>query len=99
MRHGMRLLARNHRCRFGELDLVMHTESVLVFVEVRFRRSSRFGSPAETIDSRKQRRLIAAAGHYLQKHPSSLPCRFDVVAISGHDDIHWIQNAFTIPSA
>jgi putative endonuclease len=95
-RQGLRLIRRNHRCRFGEIDLVMRDETCLVFVEVRFRRSSRFGAPAETVDLRKQRRLAAAAQHYLQAHPSVLPCRFDVVAISGSERIEWLKNAFDI---
>jgi putative endonuclease len=93
-RHGLQLVARNHRCRLGEIDLVMREGGTLVFVEVRYRGSSRYGTPAETVDGRKQRRLIAAAGHYLQANPSVLPCRFDVVAISGQDRIEWIKNAF-----
>lgn len=97
MQRGLRLIGRNHRCRFGELDLVMRDGAVLVFVEVRYRRSTRFGGPAETVDPRKQRRLAAAAADYLQKHPSMLPCRFDVVAISGGQDrIEWLKNAFSL---
>ena len=92
---GLRLIARNHRCRFGEIDLVMGDGATLVFVEVRYRGSSRYGSPAETVDLHKQRRLAAAAGHYLQVHPSVLPCRFDVVAIGGQDQIQWFKNAFS----
>ena len=45
-RHGLRLIARNHRCRFGEIDLIMGDNGVLVFVEVRYRASSRFGTPS-----------------------------------------------------
>lgn len=74
----------------------MRDGACLVFVEVRYRGSARFGGPAETVDLRKQRRLAAAAGHYLQMNPSVLPCRFDVVAISGQDRIEWFKNAFTI---
>jgi putative endonuclease len=74
----------------------MRDGACLVFVEVRFRRSSRFGSPAETVDYRKQRRLVAAAQHYLQANPSVLPCRFDVVAIGGEDRIEWFKNAFSL---
>ena len=69
--------------------------TTLVFVEVRYRGSSRFGSPAETVDRHKQRRLAAAASHYLQAHPSVLPCRFDVIAISGQDQIQWFKDAFS----
>ncbi len=94
-RQGLRCIARNHRCRFGEIDLILHDGCVLVFAEVRFRRSTQFGTPADTVDLRKQRRLIAAASHYLQAHPSRLPCRFDVVAIDGQDQIYWIRQAFT----
>lgn len=93
-RRGLSLLARNYRCRRGEIDLVMRECDTLVFVEVRFRASNRFGTPAETVDLRKQRRLAAAAAHYLQHHPSPLPCRFDVLAVSGGDRIDWIRDAF-----
>jgi len=95
---GLRVLARNHRCRFGELDLVARNESVLVFVEVRFRHSARFGGAAASVDRRKQQRLIAAAQDYLQINPLPLPCRFDVVAISKQHEINWIQHAFVIES-
>jgi len=72
----------------------MRDAQVLVFVEVRYRRSERFGGAVASIDRRKQARLIAAAGFYLQRHPTDLPCRFDVVAIGADDGIQWLQNAF-----
>lgn len=97
-RRHLQPIARNHRCRFGEIDLVMRDGATLVFVEVRYRRSERFGTPAETVDRRKQQRLMAAASHYLQAHPTMLPCRFDVVAVSGEDRIEWIKNAFSVES-
>ncbi|HSO81418.1 YraN family protein [Thiocapsa sp.] len=97
-RRHLQPIARNHRCRFGEIDLVMRDGATLVFVEVRYRRSERFGTPAETVDRRKQQRLTAAASHYLQAHPTMLPCRFDVVAVSGEDRIEWIKNAFSVES-
>jgi putative endonuclease len=93
---GLRLLVRNYRCRRGEIDLVMREASTLVFVEVRFRASTRFGTPAETVDIYKQKRLAAAAAHYLQKNPTNLPCRFDVIALSGTDRIDWIRDAFNV---
>ncbi|EXJ15479.1 YraN family protein [Imhoffiella purpurea] len=95
---NLRPIARNHRCRYGEIDLVMRDGAVLVFVEVRFRRSDRYGSAAETVDRRKQKRLITAARHYLKINPSNSPCRFDVIAIDGHHRIHWIQHAFALDS-
>lgn len=93
---GLRLVARNYRCRHGELDLVMRDGDTLVFVEVRFRRSTRFGGAAQSVDGHKQQRLAAAAGHYLQSHPSPLACRFDVLAIGAADQIDWIKDAFSV---
>jgi putative endonuclease len=96
---GLALLARNYRCRLGELDLVMRDGSSLVFVEVRARDSDAFGGAAASVAARKQRRLVAAARHYLMTHPQAgrLPARFDVVAISGdgrENSPHWIRAAF-----
>ena len=94
-RAGLRLLTRNYRCPQGEVDLVMDDRDTLVFVEVRYRRSDAFGTPAETVDRRKQARLRAAAGHYLLTHSADRACRFDVVAVSGCDArIEWLRDAF-----
>ena len=94
---GLRLLQRNYRSRRGEIDLVLQDQDSLVFVEVRYRRESRFGSGAESVDRHKQSKLIACAQHYLQAYPgiARQPCRFDVVAVGGPDEsIEWIRNAF-----
>jgi putative endonuclease len=93
-RQGLVHVAHNVRCRHGEIDLIMRDGGTLVFVEVRYRRSERFGGAIASIDRRKQARLTAAAGYYLQRHPSPLPCRFDVVAIGAGDRVDWIRNAF-----
>jgi putative endonuclease len=95
-RRGLHGVTSNYRCRLGEIDLVMRDADVLVFVEVRFRASDLFGTPAETVGPRKQRRLVAAAGHFLQRHRLNLPCRFDVVAIGAGDRVDWIQDAFHV---
>jgi len=80
---GLELYHTNYCCRHGEIDLIMGDSSTLVFVEVRYRSSSRFGSGAETIDRRKQMRIIAAAAHYPQMKPEQArrPARFDVVVM------------------
>jgi putative endonuclease len=98
-RAGLTLVARNYRSPFGEIDLIMQQKQTTVFVEVRFRGRSNFGTPAETIDARKQARLRATAEHYLQrdKHASKRPCRFDIVAIvpaSEGDRVEWLRDAF-----
>jgi putative endonuclease len=94
---GLTLLHCNYHSRHGEIDLVMQDRDSVVFVEVRYRRQARFGSAAESVDRRKQARLVACAQHYLQTHPHTarLPCRFDVITISGNDTLDWIRNAFT----
>ena len=81
---GYEVLARNWRCRDGELDLVVRRGRTLVFVEVKARRTDRFGIPAEAVTPTKQRRLRTLAGRYLDAtdaRPKSL--RFDVVSILG----------------
>lgn len=97
---GLTLLDRNYRCRLGELDLVLRDGDGVAFVEVRFRRRDDFGSGAESVGKSKRRRLIAAAQHYLQRHPelADLPCRFDVIAIGpgASPQVEWIRNAFTL---
>lgn len=92
--NGLRLLARNYRCRFGEIDLVMQDGDALVFVEVRLRRSVSFGGGLTSVDGAKRNRLIATAHHYLQARARSTPARFDVIAIDSDERIKWVRNAF-----
>lgn len=96
---GMVPVERNFHSRRGEIDLIMTAGEYLVFIEVRHRRHPAYGSSAETVDARKQARISACARYYLQQHPAAaeLPCRFDVIAISGsleHPQIDWIVDAF-----
>ncbi|KPK69603.1 MAG: hypothetical protein AMJ84_09275 [Acidithiobacillales bacterium SM23_46] len=97
-RQGLKLIARNYRTQHGEIDLIMRDARTLVFVEVRFRRDQRFGSPAETVGVQKQRKLRASAEHYLQADGDcNRPCRFDIVSVSGDPatpTIDWLTNAF-----
>jgi len=95
---GLTLVTRNFRCRQGEIDLIMREGAVLVFVEVRYRRQSRFGSGAESVNGRKRLRIITAARYFLhQSREPEPPCRFDVVSVAGEPDryaVEWIRNAF-----
>ncbi len=87
-------LARNVHCRMGEIDLIMRDGATLVFVEVRYRSRSRYGSASATVDTRKQLRIIRAARHWLMNQRGVLPvCRFDVIALDG-EHMAWLQNAF-----
>jgi len=91
---GMTLVARNWRCRFGEIDLIMQDGSTRVFVEVRLRNRSDFGDAAASVTPAKQKKLLAAARQYLTTLKTLPPCRFDVVALSGTAPPDWIKNAF-----
>ena len=92
---GLRVLARNWRCRHGEIDLVADDGGTLVFAEVRLRKDARFGGAAESITAAKRSRLIAAARLYLSRRPEA-DCRFDVLLLDGLelDRVQWIRNAF-----
>jgi putative endonuclease len=92
---GLTPLCRNFRCKQGELDLVMREGGTLVIVEVRFRKSRRYGGALESITRTKQSRIIAATQVYLSKQKLDCPVRFDVVAITGNSGIDWIPNAFS----
>ena len=92
--HGLKLVARNWRCRFGEIDLVMQEGPTLVFVEVRLRSRGDFGGAAASVTPAKQKKLLAAARQYLAALNMRPPCRFDVVALNGSAAPEWIRNAF-----
>lgn len=99
-RHGLELLTRNYRCRFGEIDLVMLDGRTLVLVEVRYRTGTSYGGAVESVGPRKQRRLIRAAQHLLTWRPelARLPARFDVVGVTAGDQLQWIRDAFELPA-
>jgi putative endonuclease len=94
--HGLTTLARNYQCRFGEIDLILQDGEVLVFAEVRYRASHNFGGAAASIHVAKQRRIIAAAQHYLSQISHPPPCRFDAVLLNKLDlaNVEWLKDAF-----
>ena len=97
---GLRLLARNVRYPFGELDLVMRDGSDVVFVEVRYRSSDEYGGGVASVTHGKQRKVIRAAQAFLQRHPAlaNAPCRFDVVGVDDGDELQWFKAAFDLGS-
>ena len=94
------ILERNYRCRFGEIDLIAKKGGYLVFVEVKLRKDASHGAAREFVDERKQRKVIAAAEHYLSQHETALQPRFDVIEVyapkgeHGPVEIAQIENAF-----
>lgn len=93
--HGMRIVEKNYRNKNGEIDLIGRHGEYLVFVEVKYRRSSEKGFAVEAVDLRKQRRICRVADYYRYSRGLGDNCnvRYDVVAIQG-EEIEWIQNAF-----
>jgi putative endonuclease len=98
--HGLQVIARNLRCRGGELDLVCLDGGVLAIVEVRQRGRADFGGALASVDRRKQRKIIRTARFFWQRCAPWRGCamRFDVVGVFGLPDgphrIVWIKDAF-----
>lgn len=90
-----KILERNYRTRFGEIDLIAQDGTTIVFVEVKLRTTGEFGSPLAAVDERKQKRLRRAAVRYLQSRGlyDRAPARFDVLGITPAGIEH-IKNAF-----
>lgn len=93
---GFIVLERNWRCSEGEIDIIAKEGDILVFIEVKTRRSERFGTPAEAVHTRKQQKLRLLARHYLHvKKITASAYRFDVVAVDGKTgEVSLLKNAF-----
>ncbi|WP_020409298.1 YraN family protein [Hahella ganghwensis] len=95
---GLAIVRQNYRCKGGEIDIIAREKETLVFVEVRHRKSNRFGTPAETVTHRKQQRIILAARNYLLTLKNQPACRFDVIESwpeqSTNVNFNWIKDAF-----
>lgn len=78
---GLRIVCRNWRCRYGELDLIVRDGPVVAFVEVKTRSGTGFGSPAEAVTFTKQARIRRLAGLWLIEQPGWVDVRFDVVSV------------------
>jgi len=102
---GLKILERNYRCKMGEIDIVAKESvakevarkaEILVFVEVRQRSHGGFGSGFDSVDYRKQKKLIRTASLFLQERKffDQYPCRFDIVSVRSLTDMQWIKDAF-----
>jgi putative endonuclease len=98
--HGLEVLARNLRCKAGELDLVCRDGNVLAIVEVRQRQRDDYGGALASVNAAKQRRIIRAARFFLERRAifRTYTLRFDVLAVQGSPQgahhIRWIKDAF-----
>lgn len=96
---GLKAFHMNFTSRCGEIDIIARDGETLVFVEVRYRKNQDHGSAVATVDFHKQQKIIRTAQHFLQKNglTNKMPCRFDVVGITGSGnslEFQWIKNAF-----
>ena len=96
---GYKIVCANYRTRMGEIDVTAEKDGVVVFIEVKTRSEGMIATPAESVDTRKQKRIALAAAQYLKSEPPGLCTRFDVIEVYlGKDDalldIRHIQNAF-----
>ena len=95
MGKGYLPVERNFRARYGEIDVIVEKNALLVFVEVKYRQRGYSGAGMEAVTQKKQRRIIKAAGEYLMKTDQfARPLRFDVVEITKEGVIH-VENAFS----
>lgn len=95
LQHGFEVLEMNYRCRQGEIDIIAWDGSYYVFIEVKYRNTTKYGMPQEAVGIRKQKRICKAAQYYLYSHNLNefTPVRFDVAAVLG-DNITYLKNAF-----
>lgn len=101
--NGLKLIQQNYLTKLGEIDIIMLDKSqhTLVFIEVRYRTNTNFGSATSTVDRRKQAKLIRSAKYFLQKHTQydDFICRFDVVGLEfnlKYPKIDWVKDAFEL---
>lgn len=93
----IKVVDRNYRTRFGEIDIVAKDRKSFVFVEVKAKQTSRFGKPYEMVTAKKEKKLIATSKNYLIEHkidPEAADWRIDVVSIDYETgQIEWLKNA------
>ncbi len=80
-RKGYRIVAANYSCRWGEIDLIVSKAKVLVFVEVKTRQGTGYGTPAEAVGYRKQEKIRTVAEHFLFSYDEDADIRFDVIEV------------------
>lgn len=96
-----KIVGMEYRTRMGEIDIIAENRRYIVFVEVKLRRSASFAEAREYVDAAKQRRVIAAAKHWLMQNDTDKQPRFDVIEVyapEGADTekptVNWLENAF-----
>ncbi len=92
--YGIKIISKNFRCKFGEIDIIGQDKDYLIFIEVKYRKDERFGNPIEAVNETKRRTICKCASYYCLIHNISKPIRYDVIGVCG-TEITWIKDAFT----
>ena len=100
-RQGVKILKRNYRTPVGEIDIIARQKRLLIFIEVKARRTVRYGTPQEAVGLRKQRQIVRTAQWYLsEKRTDKLQPRFDVISVipgkDGKAQIEHLADAFNL---
>ena len=101
IKQGLKPVKRNYLCKMGEIDLILLDSNVLVFTEVRLRKSRFYGGAANSVNYHKQQKIIKTAQHFLMTHSAfqQYDCRFDVIAFeiaSESNEPVWYKDAFRL---
>lgn len=98
--HGLVYIARNYQCRLGEIDLIFQDGEEVVFVEVKYRKNTVFGTGLESITTSKQQKIIKTAMLFLKQHPryQNFSCRFDAICLDNTGVTDWVKAAFMLNS-
>ena len=93
---GVRILLRNYRCPFGEIDLIGKEKDTILIIEVKMRSDREQGYACEAVDMRKQYKICRIYDYFRMRYrlDEYVPVRFDVVEVDGRYDCRWIRNAF-----
>ena len=96
VKKGHKILKRNYRNHYGEIDIISVADDTLVFTECKYRKSDRYGDPLEAVGPVKQLKISKTAAYYYAGHSFAreMTCRFDVIAIYGDGTIKHIEDAF-----
>lgn len=90
-----KIAERNYRCLYGEIDIIAESNGVLIIIEVKYRKSDKYGKGYEAVNTVKQKKIIKTAEYYINEKNVKMPVRFDVISIDGNEITH-IENAFGV---
>jgi putative endonuclease len=96
---GLKIIEKNYRTSFGEIDIIAKDGDVLVFIEVKARAGDTYGAPFEAVTGRKRQKIWKVAMSYMKRFKKEVPARFDVISVSmneGIPSLEYIQDAFEV---